>query len=71
MKTTYPNFVEIIKFTALMFDLQPKCKKELDELEDIVVVDPHKINYLFDIGIKGRFEHLVGKDIGGLLSNKF
>ncbi|GGN26244.1 MULTISPECIES: ankyrin repeat domain-containing protein [Marinomonas] len=71
MKNTYPNFVEIIKFTALTFDLQPKCMKELDDLEGNVVVDPHKVNYLFDTGIKGRFEHLVGKDIGGLLSNKF
>lgn len=71
MKTTYPNFVEIIKFTVLAFDLQPKCKKELDDLEDIVVVDPHKVNYLFDTAIKARFEHLVGKDIGGQLSDKF
>lgn len=71
MKSTYPNFIEIIKFTALMFDLQPKCKKELDDLEVNVVVDPHKLNHLFDVGIKERFEHLVGKDIGGQLSNKF
>lgn len=71
MKSTYPNFIEIIKFTALMFDLQPTCKKELDDLEDNVVVDPHKFNSLFDVGIKERFEHLVGKDIGGQLSNKF
>ncbi len=71
MKTTYPNFIEIIKFTALTFDLQPKCKKELDNLENNVVVDPHKLNYLFDTAIKERFEHLVGKDIGEQLSDKF
>jgi ankyrin repeat protein len=71
VKTTYPNFIEIIKFTALAFDLQPKCKKDLDDLEDKVVADPHKLNYLFDTAIKARFEHLVGKDIGGQLSYKF
>ncbi|WP_417506504.1 hypothetical protein [Marinomonas gallaica] len=68
METVYPTPVEVIRYISLAFDLQPDCKKKLDDKKGEVFLDPIEIEELKN-KVLSAFEKILGEDIGQTLSN--
>lgn len=69
MNTVFPTAIEVIKFTTLILDLQPSCKKKLDDLEQEVFIDPVLIDSRFKESITDRLIGVLGTDLGGELAD--